>query len=68
MRVILQVPEDHIVGEFGKGYKYAAGLLNEGRIGIAAQVRIETVLKLRISDLDRSSITSVVVRVTGIIK
>lgn len=34
----LQVPEENILGEFGKGYKYAAGFLNEGRIGIGAQM------------------------------
>ncbi|XP_017783295.1 PREDICTED: short/branched chain specific acyl-CoA dehydrogenase, mitochondrial-like [Nicrophorus vespilloides] len=33
----VRVPESAILGEFGKGYKYAAGFLNEGRIGIAAQ-------------------------------
>lgn len=32
------VPETAILGEFGKGYKIAAGFLNEGRIGIAAQM------------------------------
>ncbi|XP_031842992.1 short/branched chain specific acyl-CoA dehydrogenase, mitochondrial isoform X2 [Nomia melanderi] len=34
----VQVPETNIVGEFGHGYKYAAGFLNEGRIGIGAQM------------------------------
>lgn len=33
-----QVPESAIVGEYGHGYKYAAGFLNEGRIGIGAQM------------------------------
>mmetsp|Transcript_26856 Transcript_26856/g.69049 ORF Transcript_26856/g.69049 Transcript_26856/m.69049 type:complete len:98 (+) Transcript_26856:126-419(+) len=33
-----QVPEENIVGELGKGYKIAIGLLNEGRVGIAAQM------------------------------
>lgn len=33
-----QVPESNILGEFGHGYKYAAGFLNEGRIGIGAQM------------------------------
>lgn len=32
------VPEENILGEVGHGYKYAAGFLNEGRIGIAAQM------------------------------
>lgn len=34
----VRVPESAILGEYGKGYKYAAGFLNEGRIGIAAQM------------------------------
>jgi short/branched chain acyl-CoA dehydrogenase len=34
----VKVPADHIVGELGHGYKYAINLLNEGRIGIAAQM------------------------------
>lgn len=34
----VKVPEDNILGEFGKGYKYAASFLNEGRIGIGAQM------------------------------
>lgn len=34
----LQVPETHVVGELGKGYKYAIEILNVGRIGIGAQV------------------------------
>ena len=39
--VVLQdcrVPADCIVGEVGQGYKYAIGILNEGRIGIGAQM------------------------------
>uniref|UniRef100_A0A336MXH0 Short/branched chain specific acyl-CoA dehydrogenase, mitochondrial n=1 Tax=Culicoides sonorensis TaxID=179676 RepID=A0A336MXH0_CULSO len=32
------VPEENILGKFGHGYKYAAGFLNEGRIGIGAQM------------------------------
>ncbi|XP_076295037.1 short/branched chain specific acyl-CoA dehydrogenase, mitochondrial [Lasioglossum baleicum] len=34
----VQVPETNILGEYGQGYKYAAGFLNEGRIGIGAQM------------------------------
>ncbi|CAK9824859.1 Short/branched chain specific acyl-CoA dehydrogenase, mitochondrial [Anthophora retusa] len=34
----VKVPESNILGEFGHGYKYAAGFLNEGRIGIGAQM------------------------------
>lgn len=34
----VRVHESAILGEFGHGYKYAAGFLNEGRIGIAAQM------------------------------
>ncbi|XP_075221907.1 short/branched chain specific acyl-CoA dehydrogenase, mitochondrial isoform X2 [Lycorma delicatula] len=34
----VRVPESNILGEFGHGYKYAAGFLNKGRIGIAAQM------------------------------
>lgn len=33
-----QVPESSVLGKVGHGYKYAIGSLNEGRIGIAAQV------------------------------
>lgn len=32
------IPEENLLGEFGHGYKYAAGFLNEGRIGIGAQM------------------------------
>lgn len=32
------VPADHMLGEKGKGYKIAIGALNEGRIGIGAQM------------------------------
>uniref|UniRef100_A0A146X2V8 Short/branched chain specific acyl-CoA dehydrogenase, mitochondrial n=1 Tax=Fundulus heteroclitus TaxID=8078 RepID=A0A146X2V8_FUNHE len=34
----VKVPEENILGEVGHGYKYAIGMLNEGRIGIAAQM------------------------------
>lgn len=34
----VKVPADNILGEFGKGYKYAIEMLNSGRIGIAAQM------------------------------
>jgi len=32
------VPKENLLGEKGQGYKYAIRLLNEGRIGIAAQM------------------------------
>ncbi len=35
---LVQVHEKSILGKVGHGYKYAIGMLNEGRIGIAAQV------------------------------
>lgn len=34
----VRVHEDNVLGQIGHGYKYAAGFLNEGRIGIAAQM------------------------------
>ncbi|EFA12207.2 short/branched chain specific acyl-CoA dehydrogenase, mitochondrial [Tribolium castaneum] len=34
----VRVPESAILGEYGKGYKIAAGFLNEGRVGIGAQM------------------------------
>ncbi|XP_078500122.1 short/branched chain specific acyl-CoA dehydrogenase, mitochondrial [Lissotriton helveticus] len=34
----MKVPEKNILGQLGQGYKYAIGMLNEGRIGIAAQM------------------------------
>ncbi|KKY18225.1 putative short-chain specific acyl- mitochondrial precursor [Diplodia seriata] len=34
----VELPADRLLGEEGQGYKYAIGLLNEGRIGIAAQM------------------------------
>ena len=33
-----RVPDDHVLGEVGKGYKIAIETLNEGRIGIGAQM------------------------------
>lgn len=33
-----QVPKENVVGELGKGYKIAIETLNEGRIGIGAQM------------------------------
>jgi len=34
----VRVPKENVLGEVGKGYKYAIEILNEGRIGIAAQM------------------------------
>jgi len=34
----VKVHEKNILGKIGQGYKYAIGMLNEGRIGIAAQM------------------------------
>ncbi|XP_076409979.1 short/branched chain specific acyl-CoA dehydrogenase, mitochondrial isoform X2 [Peromyscus maniculatus bairdii] len=34
----VKVPESSVLGKVGHGYKYAIGSLNEGRIGIAAQM------------------------------
>lgn len=34
----LRVPANQVIGEVGKGYKIAIEILNEGRIGIAAQM------------------------------
>lgn len=34
----VEVPKGSLLGEEGEGYKYAIGLLNEGRIGIGAQM------------------------------
>lgn len=34
----VRIPEGNLLGKFGHGYKYAAGYLNKGRIGIAAQM------------------------------
>ncbi len=32
------MPEKNILGKLGQGYKYAISILNEGRIGIGAQM------------------------------
>lgn len=34
----MKVPAANVVGDVGKGYQIAIGILNEGRIGIAAQM------------------------------
>lgn len=34
----VKLPKDNVIGEVGKGYKIAIETLNEGRIGIAAQM------------------------------
>jgi hypothetical protein len=34
----VKVPVDNVLGKVGEGYKIAIGILNEGRIGIAAQM------------------------------
>jgi alkylation response protein AidB-like acyl-CoA dehydrogenase len=34
----IQVPAENLIGEEGKGYKIAIEILNEGRVGIAAQM------------------------------
>ncbi|ORY82623.1 mitochondrial acyl-CoA dehydrogenase [Protomyces lactucae-debilis] len=34
----LKIPKENLVGKEGEGYKIAIGILNEGRIGIAAQM------------------------------
>lgn len=34
----VHVPEENVLGTVGKGYKYAIEILNEGRIGISAQM------------------------------
>ena len=34
----LRVHQSRVVGRVGEGYKYAIGILNEGRVGIAAQM------------------------------
>ncbi|KAK4032991.1 acyl-CoA dehydrogenase/oxidase [Parachaetomium inaequale] len=34
----VEVPKENLLGERGQGYKYAISLLNEGRIGIGAQM------------------------------
>jgi short/branched chain acyl-CoA dehydrogenase len=34
----VEVPKENLLGTEGHGYRYAIALLNEGRIGIAAQM------------------------------
>jgi len=34
----VEIPKENLLGNRGEGYKYAIALLNEGRIGIAAQM------------------------------
>merc|ERR1719198_2353578 len=34
----IKIPAENLIGEEGKGYKYAIEILNEGRVGIAAQM------------------------------
>lgn len=34
----VHIPKENLLGEEGQGYKYAISILNEGRIGIAAQM------------------------------
>lgn len=34
----VELPKENLLGQEGQGYKYAISLLNEGRIGIAAQM------------------------------
>lgn len=34
----VRVPKENVLGEVGKGYKYAIEILNEGRVGIGAQM------------------------------
>ena len=34
----VKIPHENLIGEEGKGYKYAIEILNEGRVGIAAQM------------------------------
>jgi short/branched chain acyl-CoA dehydrogenase len=34
----VEVPAENLIGKEGEGYKYAISILNEGRIGIAAQM------------------------------
>ncbi|XP_070487932.1 short/branched chain specific acyl-CoA dehydrogenase, mitochondrial isoform X4 [Equus przewalskii] len=34
----VKVPEANVLGQIGHGYKYAIGMLNKGRVGIAAQM------------------------------
>ena len=36
----VRIPHSQVLGEVGKGYKYAIESLNIGRIGIGAQISI----------------------------
>lgn len=36
--MFMQVHKDNIVGKIGEGYKIAINFLNEGRVGIGAQM------------------------------
>lgn len=38
LSIFVQVPASAVLGQVGHGYKYAIECLNEGRIGIGAQV------------------------------
>ena len=35
---MFQIPAKNLLGQLGQGYKYSIEVLNEGRIGIGAQV------------------------------
>ncbi|CAA9997687.1 unnamed protein product [Nesidiocoris tenuis] len=34
----VEVPENRVLGKIGQGYRYTIGFLNEGRVGVAAQM------------------------------
>ena len=52
----MQVHESQIIGELGKGYKYAIEVLNIGRIGIGAQVSMHYKKKNHISSNNTASL------------